>query len=116
MQINRNIFFCYIYIYIYIYIVFFFHIHSKRRDSCLTCITLPRDYKPQTFGTIDYLQLFFEKIYAKYLLKLPIKVRKVDINYHNVDALYIVIARTEAKYLFLQNYETISLDLYWMIL
>lgn len=48
--------------------------HSKRRDSCLTCITLPRDYKPQTFGTIDYLQLFFEKIYAKYLLKLPIKI------------------------------------------
>ena len=48
--------------------------HSQNRDGCLSCIILPSDYTPNKCGSIEYAQLFFEKIYAKVLVKLPVKI------------------------------------------
>ena len=50
---------------------------SKNRDGCLSCITLPANYTPNKFGSMEYSQLFFEKIYARLLVKLPVKVSKL---------------------------------------
>ncbi|CAB4033412.1 patched domain-containing 3-like, partial [Paramuricea clavata] len=47
---------------------------SQNRDGCLNCIILPSNYTPNKCGSIQYSQLFFEKIYAKILMKLPVKV------------------------------------------
>ena len=50
---------------------------SQNRDGCLNCIILPSNYTPNKCGSIEYSRLFFEKIYARILMKLPVKVRKL---------------------------------------
>ena len=53
-----------------------FNRSDQRRDGCCCCITLPQEYSPNNCGEKNYLQVFFEKIFGKWILKLPIKVIK----------------------------------------
>ncbi|XP_028413011.1 patched domain-containing protein 3-like [Dendronephthya gigantea] len=47
---------------------------SQNRDGCLNCVILSSNYTPNKFGTVEYARLFFEKIYARFLTKLPVKI------------------------------------------
>jgi len=48
---------------------------GKRRDACCCCcISVSEDYKPFACAEVNRLQMFFDRVVAKYMFKLPVKV------------------------------------------
>ena len=47
---------------------------DKHRDGCCCCVILPQDYKPNECGEKSYLQIFYENVIGKGVVKLPVKV------------------------------------------
>ncbi|XP_065069855.1 patched domain-containing protein 3-like isoform X2 [Rhopilema esculentum] len=47
---------------------------EQNRDACCCCITLSSSYEPFACGKKDRLQMFFDNVFGKYLVKVPVKV------------------------------------------